>query len=372
MEAHVHLSKRDFLDYWSDASAGGFVSMAQLKKKIDRMKMNKERQKKAMKVTGQKQFQLYLHKPGVDGLSALPDAWRDEVVPKDRTDPRAQKCWGELNDFMTSFNDTGRFCSDYSPAFANTMEAAVKPFWRHVIEMYAQALSSPKALTQVRTLLSQLSELYETAYDGIFRTQVQDGDADAFNIFQKQIVEIMESTNTTHISQPTTDIEILYDSAHAAYPQYNRICADIAEKTGGQFTPAPIKHVYRAIEKTALRPDETNRFECTNVYDVVRGALVYDTISEVLVGLQEVCKRFIVVRIKNRFVPVGKASLSGGWRDVVVNMRIKGDRSKHVLEVQIHMSSLLKVRSSLGGHFIYAKYRALSEALEVCEQSLAH
>ena len=102
------------------------------------------------------------------------------------------------------------------------------------------------------------------------------------------------------------------------------------------------------------------------MYDVVRGALVYDTMSEVLVGLQEVCNNFVILRIKNRFAPVGEAGLSGGWRDVVVNMRIKGDRSKHVLEVQIQLRSLLKVRSSLGGHFIYAKYRALSEALEVC------
>ena len=267
---------------------------------------------------------------------------------------------------MTSFKDTGRFCSDDSLTFDNAMESVVKPFWHHVIGMYAQALSSPKALAQARTLLSQLSELYETAYDGIFLTQVQDGDADAFDIYQKEIDKIMEPINTTHISQPTTDIEELYDSAHALYPQYTHICADIADETGGQFTPAPIKHVYRAIEKTALRPDEIHRFECTNVYDVVRGALVYDTISEVLVGLKEVCKRFTVIRIKNRFVPVGKASLSGGWRDVVVNMCIKGDRSQHVLEVQIQLNSLLKVRSSLGGHFIYAKYRAISEALEVC------
>ena len=265
---------------------------------------------------------------------------------------------------MTSFKDTGRFCSDDN-TFDNAMESVVKPFWRHVIGMYAQALASPKALAQVRSLLSQLSELYETAYDGIFLTQVQDGDADAFGKFRKQIDKMMESINATPISQPTTDIEQLYDSAHAAYPQYNQICMDIAQKTGGEFTPAPIKHVYRAIEKTALRADETRRFECSNVYDVVRGALVYDTISEVLVGLKEVCKRFIVVRIKNRFVPVGQAGLSGGWRDVVINMKIEGDRSKHILEVQIHLRSLLKVRSSLGGHFIYAKYRALSEALEL-------
>ena len=63
------------------------------------------------------------------------------------------------------------------------------------------------------------------------------------------------------------------------------------------------------------------------MYDVVRGALVYDTMSEVLVGLQEVCNNFVILRIKNRFAPVGEAGLSGGWRDVVVNMRIKVPRT---------------------------------------------
>ena len=115
-----------------------------------------------------------------------------------------------------------------------------------------------------------------------------------------------------------------------------------------------------------MRTDKTQRFKCTNVYDVVRGALVYDKMADVIRGLREVCEQFIVLRIKNRFAPIGKASASGGWRDVVVNMCVKGDVNEHVLEVQIQLSELLAVRSTLGGHMFYVKYRALSEALEVC------
>ena len=269
---------------------------------------------------------------------------------------------------MTSFRAIGRLSPDDVQAFDKVMGSVVKPYWRQVIAMYNKALSNPKALEQVRTLLSSLAELYVNAYDGIFRIKVLDGDPGAFEMFQKEVVKIKERYNDDDFSQHNTDIEGLYDDAETILHDYKKLCFNIADVTGGHFTPAPIKHVYRAIEKTAMRAEDNLRFKCSNVYDVVRGALVYDTMSEILVGLQEVCEKFHVVRIKNRFVPVGEAGSSGGWRDVVVNMRVKGDRSKHVLEIQIQLRCLLKVRSELGGHFIYAKYRALSEALEVCDK----
>merc|ERR1712043_102096 len=153
----------------------------------------------------------------------------------------------------------------------------------------------------------------------------------------------------------------------AVQEEYIDLCDVIAKNTGGEFNPARIKHVFRVIEKTAMRPDQENQFKCDNVYDVVRGALVYKTMTGVKKGLEEVFKHFVVLRIKNRFVPLGKARSSGGWRDVIVNMHLKGDPANHVLEVQIQLECLLSVRKGLGGHFIYAKYRALFEALEVCD-----
>ena len=37
----------------------------------------------------------------------------------------------------------------------------------------------------------------------------------------------------------------------------------------------------------------------------------------------------------------------------------------HVVEIQLHYEPFVVVRESLGGHFLYAKKRALQEAVEV-------
>lgn len=55
------------------------------------------------------------------------------------------------------------------------------------------------------------------------------------------------------------------------------------------------------------------------------------------------------------------------WHRVMI-----GD--KHRFEVQIHHEDLVTIRETMGGHYIYAKFRALNEALEVtkceCEKTL--
>ena len=318
---------------------------------------------------GEIQYQRHLTETGVSGLSALPKKWRDQVVPKNR--PEGQRCLNALQKHYEYHHDSrGVFCPSDTQAFSNTMELTVKPFWKSVISMYKTTLSCNKARQQVLTLFCNLSKFYEKAYDGIFETQVQYADPEGFAAFKRQIKNMNEQLKRqmplTKMTQTQTDIVRLYDDARAVHDPYMELCESIAKRTKGEFISAPIKHVFRAIEKTAMRPNEENQFLCCNVYDVVRGALVYKNMEGVKEGLEEVFKHFVVLRIKNRFVPVGEARSSGGWRDVVVNMRVKNDPNEHVLEVQIQLRCLLDVRKKLGGHFIYAKYRALFEALEVC------
>ena len=70
------------------------------------------------------------------------------------------------------------------------------------------------------------------------------------------------------------------------------------------------------------------------------------------------------MRMKDRFSP-GRET-GGGWRDAMFNAYfVDNDENKHIFEVQLHHKQLLLVRQKLGGHVIYAKYRALLEALEV-------
>lgn len=41
---------------------------------------------------------------------------------------------------------------------------------------------------------------------------------------------------------------------------------EIANATGGVFTPAPLKHLFRAFEKTAMRAEKDRRYEFVAIH----------------------------------------------------------------------------------------------------------
>ena len=51
-----------------------------------------------------------------------------------------------------------------------------------------------------------------------------------------------------------------------------------------------------------------------------------------------------------------------GWRDAMINYRIKG--TEHVCEVQITHTKMILQRKQMGGHGAYATGRNASELLE--------
>ena len=147
--------------------------------------------------------------------------------------------------------------------------------------------------------------------------------------------------------------------------QYREFCASVAADTNGRFHGAPTKAIFRTVEKSAARPDKSRRFVTDSVVDLVRGALEYNNFAGLLRGLRALFESpllFEVVRMKNRFA----SPTDAGWRDVVINGRLRKDRRiRHIVEIQLHYAPLVAVREQLGGHVIYAKQRALAEALEI-------
>ena len=189
------------------------------------------------------------------------------MVPKDRTDPLSQRCVTALDRCMISFVECDAFVpSDTqvttlatpisnSKSFNKMMTDDFKPFWCGIINMYENTLSSPEALMQVRKLLSSLAELYVTAYDGIFQTQVEHGDPEGLQAFNEKMQEMYKRspnlmTGGEGFGQETFDIQTLYAHTTAVSPDYTRLCMDIVLKTNGEFAPVPLKHLFRAIEKT--------------------------------------------------------------------------------------------------------------------------
>ena len=81
--------------------------------------------------------------------------------------------------------------------------------------------------------------------------------------------------------------------------------------------------------------------------------LVFTTMEDMQKAVQALleCDMIEVLRLKDRF---GNPT-AGGWRDVMINFVIKGDRNKHVCEVQLVHEKLLLVRTQMGGHKEYVE-----------------
>ena len=100
-----------------------------------------------------------------------------------------------------------------------------------------------------------------------------------------------------------------------------------------------------------------------NVCDVVRGMIVYDNFEDMVRGITATTNHadVVVMRTKDRY----SKPTSGGWMDLVTNLRFNSDGNEHVCEVQFVHKMLLTVREGLGGHKKYNKFRSAMELLEV-------
>jgi hypothetical protein len=189
----------------------------------------------------------------------------------------------------------------------------------------------------------------------------------------------------------------LYVTAHRVKDKYERLVEKLALRTGAVYMRAKMKRPLRVLEKamvaeTARRPrDSTTTTNVTpatpwstsNVLDVVRGALSFTTMNEMLMclellaatttdakGLEEsrsrgwdaaaagIEEKLDIVRIKNRF----HEPTSGGWADAMVNFRFAGE--EHVCEIQFVHAQMMLVRKQMGAHYQYEQFRSALELLE--------
>ena len=129
-------------------------------------------------------------------------------------------------------------------------------------------------------------------------------------------------------------------------------------------------HRSRAYEKIVLQPREDGGARkcgadrgAAKIFDIVRDMFEGDAMDDLVELLDLIAKsdEIEVVRVKDRF----SNPSPGGWRDVMINYRVKGHR--HICEVQIVHSKMLIARKELGGHDEYAAERSARELLEYLE-----
>lgn len=144
-----------------------------------------------------------------------------------------------------------------------------------------------------------------------------------------------------------------------------------------------IKRPFRLWKKTIEGyPEDFSRSDFRNVSDVYRTSVVVDEMEQIEqmvdtlkafgrdaqnrsaaleslgLDLASTKAHFVVERIKNRFV----APCIGGYRDVIVNLRING----YVTELQLHLRQFLDVGRD-SGRMLYKWYRSIAREVALYE-----
>ena len=127
-----------------------------------------------------------------------------------------------------------------------------------------------------------------------------------------------------------------------------------------QLQVAPLKHLARIVEKTALSPTADGSYKA--VLDVNRAAIICDNKVHMVDALEAIlgCEDLVVVRGKNRWARPTPA----GWADLMVNVKLVDDPHEHICEVQIIHKKLMAARKDLHGHSSYANARVAMDILE--------
>jgi len=180
-------------------------------------------------------------------------------------------------------------------------------------------------------------------------------------------------TDETRYPQQTGLLVDIYDAASQALPLFGQVCASVVMRAGAAGIKAkmrvvPLKHMFRVIQKHAMRADGESPTECETACDIVRGSITCGSTGELLGVLRLLLTlqaegTIQLVRIKNRF----KNPTAAGWADVMLNLVCLGGGdaiSGHVCELQLLHATMLKARKDLGGHNAYASFREAAEILE--------
>eukprot|EP00939_MAST-03C_sp_MAST-3C-sp1_P002306 g2306.t1 len=373
-----------FVDFFDDAKdSNGMLTEICVKRRIERAHMKivetkklAEQKHSEREMLGLSLLREALSLKEVNNLRSLPVEWRDALIPKESK---------EGKEILKAMNDIDLSCknelgiskkSDYFPKeddiskklferFKEFSASKAPAFFKKRIKLYRDTLKDT-AIKEVHSLLKTLEATYHESYNGAFRTKIAMGDSKML----KEWTAWIRSRDVAkycgvRIAQETGEVPTCMLDGFKIMGKYRRLFDKLARETGGDFLFAPVKRSFRVMEKCAMIPMEKKRFKCHGVYDIVRGAIVYKGMKGIVNGAKRIlaCKEFVVTRVKDRYSPGHETS--GGWRDCIINGYLAADKSRHQLEVQLHHESLLLVREDLGGHYIYAVFRALNEALEV-------
>ena len=201
-------------------------------------------------------------------------------------------------------------------------------------------------------------------YKSVWEAVVAKQSMDAYNRIAKRVRGDQPPAATVYLVSPeeceqgVNELPELYAEAVAARVEASRVMQEIDAKVKAKLEPGPLKKMCRACEKLVLQP-ANDAGGAKRICDIVRDTFECQSMDEVaeLLELLRKLDKIELLRFKDRFnYP------SAGYRDAMINYRIKGRR--HVCELQIGVHLMLVARRGLDGHKTYGSVRNATELKE--------
>ena len=270
-----------------------------------RNKLKKEETKRLLLVRLNKNWSTVLKAKLVDGLSLMPDEWKSAIVPVHSETGKAlkkqlihmgnqiantstQRCGfqrgprllvlkAQLRELTNTkiapfFASRSRMYVSYlvkgKKAAAATTEdlsaeaaSVVKPpsnnlrlFRLNTQKIINGILPWPKNTTplfqQVMYLLRELDNMFKASYKQRFGLRVMDDELAAYTEWiDSRLPQFMPLSDSFVLTQNTPYIFDLYRQAAEVHSYYNTVCERIARETKATWYPAPLKKLFRMLEK---------------------------------------------------------------------------------------------------------------------------
>lgn len=201
---------------------------------------------------------------------------------------------------------------------------------------------------------------YEEAYNSVHSIIQEDEDyknlTQAVEMCQKKKSEYNDSIDK--IPDVGDRLVALYETAAVVrYGHFNELMTSVGKEAGVQVNLAPLKGLFRVLEKVVMRPD------AGVPWDIIRGQLVCKTMGEIekVLTLMAAHKDTRFLGVNNRF-----ARPARGWADVGIYLIFDiEDCDTAVCEVQIVHENMMLVREQMGAHDSYDNSRLAAEILRL-------
>jgi hypothetical protein len=200
----------------------------------------------------------------------------------------------------------------------------------------------PRCFEVIEISQSKFEPLYNISFNTI--SSSEEAGVSECSDAVRRLIDASQGKLATQLSD---DVVQLYAAAASIREQVRRLMKVVADATGAELADIPdkarrrhgLKQIVRIVEKCALRHDKPGKAD--RVCDIVRDMFTVSSMEQMAKVAVELLSRseIAIVRVKDR----NAEPSAGGWRDIMINFVLVGDKNAHVCEVQlIHKKMLLQ------------------------------